>query len=133
MKVNMFVFLGISDFTPPDFTGIFYEKLKADFERDNIAFSFTLNENLLTLTIEKFRYYIGFTNNQSELGDWLKMAEDFELDNDKQLKHLNRVTNPGTLKRVIGFSERDKCYSAIAPYIIKRMDEIEGIKIYSFY
>jgi hypothetical protein len=133
MKVNMFVFLGISDSTTPEYSELFLEKLKSDLQRDNVSFSYTLNNNLLTLTIENFRYYVGFTNNKTELKDWLQMAKDFELDSDKKLSHLDSIVNPGIIKKYIGFSDRDKRYAAIAPYIIKRMKEIDGIDIYSFY
>lgn len=133
MKVDMFVFLGISSFSPPEYIKEFLDLLKGDFAKGKVDCSFRLNNNLLTIKIEGFSYHIGLTQDKTDLKHWLQMAKDFELDTDKKLKYFNRIVNPGIIKKLFGFSVRDKHYKAIAPYIIKRMEEIKDIEIYCFY
>jgi len=133
MKLDMFVFLGLSDLTPPIYINEFTEKLKGDLTKNDIPFSCSLNKNLLILKTNDFSYYVAFSNDRSELTHWSKMGEDFELESDENFKYFSKVTSTNLSQKIIGLRKRDKHYAAIAPYIINKMRNVKEIEIFCFH
>ena len=74
MKSPRFVFMGLKETLPNNCLTIFLEKIRADFEENNVKALFEVKDELLIIKIYGFSFYISFQSNQDDLPAWLQMT-----------------------------------------------------------